>query len=143
EQRGQPSDGSNGARRGLEDPRHALEQRALPGAVVTEESDGGSRFDAQADVVERLERLVRDAAEVDHPLLRGGVLLAVQLERFGDPFDLHCGCHLRGQSSSVKLPSSRRNTDSAMVSSTRLPTMTITRFRTYHQYGNACTASLD
>src|SRR5438477_11704844 len=46
--------------------------------------------DLHVDVAERPEVLVRDAPEMDEPLLQGRVLLGVEAEALGDLAHLHC-----------------------------------------------------
>ncbi len=47
---------------GVRDPGQQLEQRALAGAVRTDQADDLARLDAQRDVAQRPERLARDRA---------------------------------------------------------------------------------
>ncbi len=135
EQSGQSADSAHRAARRLEDAGHALQQRRLARAVVAEQPHRGAGLDGEADVVESLKRFVRHPTEVDQALLGRGVLLSIELERFRDVLDLDGGGH-DAYSSSVKLPSSRRNTDKLKVKSSELPTITNSRFLRYHQNGN-------
>ena len=63
---------------------------------------------------QRHERLVRDPAEVDHPLLQRRVVLVVQLNCFETLADLDRGAP--SQSSSAKFASERPNTRTAIAS---------------------------
>src|SRR5438552_1896787 len=70
-------DGRSFAR--LQHARDGLEERALPGPVVTDQRDGVARRDLQRDVAQRPEFLRRTqvAEAVRHRLLQRGDLLAV------------------------------------------------------------------
>src|SRR5438105_3626283 len=77
--RADPALGDGRAFARLQHARDGLEERALPGPVVTDQRDGVARRDLQRDVAQRPEFLRRTqvAEAVRHRLLQRGDLLAV------------------------------------------------------------------
>jgi hypothetical protein len=92
EQRGYPTSLLDTARRRLDDAADHLEQRALAGAVVADQTDRVARSDIEADIAERPEVLLVRAARTaqrDDPLLERRVLAYGEtLGDVGDANDL-------------------------------------------------------
>ena len=107
----------------LQDPRDALEEGRLPGAVAADDAEGLPCFDLESDVSQRPEVLVRDVTRMQDPFFQRGVLLLIETEPLGDVLNVDRGLQW-AQSSSAKLPSTLPKTTIApMNNSTEMSRM--------------------
>src|SRR5262249_12485873 len=95
EQRRQSAPRDDLAGGGSQDPGHALQQRRLAGAVVSEEPDRRALGHLEVDVAERPELLRRRPSETDDPFLQRRVSLVREQESLRDAPDADRGGHRR------------------------------------------------
>src|SRR6185437_766852 len=109
---------------------HTFEQGRFAGTVVAHKTNRLTFVDGDVDVFQRPKVVVRDAAEVNHPLFQRRVLLVIQTETLRDILDFDSEAH----SSSAKLPSWRPKTTSAKYMTTQPRTPTAKRCSAYQAW---------
>ena len=95
EQRGDLALGGDRAAVGTQDPRHALEQRALARTVLADQPERGAFGDLEAHAFQRVELLVAGASAAEEHRLDGLVALVIEAELLPDVVDADRGLHVR------------------------------------------------